>query len=58
MYSGLAITLCVTEDNFEVLILLPPTPKCWDYRCAVHWVYAGLGIKPKVLHILDKCSTI
>ncbi|CAO2613443.1 hypothetical protein LEMLEM_LOCUS16078 [Lemmus lemmus] len=31
MYSGLVITRCVTEDDFEVLILLLPTPKCWDY---------------------------
>lgn len=43
MYSGLTITCCVTEDDFEALILLPPTPKCWDYKCAVYGFMQGWG---------------
>jgi len=25
---------CVAEDNFQLLILLPLPPKCWNYRHA------------------------
>lgn len=32
-YSGWLWIYCVAEDELETLILLPPPPKCWDYRC-------------------------
>jgi hypothetical protein len=24
---------CVAQAGLELVILLPPPPECWDYRC-------------------------
>lgn len=32
MYPGQPRTRCVVEDDVEILVLLPPPPRCWDYR--------------------------
>ena len=33
MKVKLAPTHYVAEDGLKLLILLPPSPECWDYRC-------------------------
>lgn len=32
LYSRLAVGSQYSQDDYELLILLPPLPKCWDYR--------------------------
>lgn len=47
----------ITKDNLEFLIILTPTPRCWDYRCGPSWlVYVVLGIEARALCILAKYS--
>jgi hypothetical protein len=37
-------TFQVAKDGFELLILLPPPFKCWDYRCVPSYpVLTGAG---------------
>lgn len=49
MYLRLASN--IAEDGLELLILLPPTPKCWDSKCSSSCsVYAVLGIEPMTVH--------
>lgn len=35
-------TCCVAEDGVELLILLPPSLKCWDYRHVLHYTWLAL----------------
>lgn len=46
-------TFYVVEEELELLILLPPPPKCRDYRYApLYLLYVVLGIKPRILCML------
>lgn len=43
-------TLHVAKDDFELLVLLPPPPKCWDGgRAPPHLVYVVRGMEPRAL---------
>lgn len=49
MYPRLA-HYYVVQDDLELLIPLPPHPKCWDDRhVSPHLVYRVLGIEPTAL---------
>lgn len=48
----------VVQDVLELLILLPPPPECFDYKCATpHSVYALLEVEPRTSCVLHKHST-
>lgn len=40
--SGLPQTEYITEDDLKLVVLLPLSLKCWDYRYVVALVYAWL----------------
>lgn len=40
--SGLPQTEYITEDDLKLVVLLPLSLKCWDYRYVVVLVYAWL----------------
>lgn len=42
----LTLNSYVAEDDFEILIFLPPPLKCWDYRCIHQMAYGVLGMEP------------
>lgn len=52
----------VAEDDLELLIFLPSSPKCWYYKSVLpHMVYIELGIKCMTLCMLKKhcaCQTV
>lgn len=51
-------TLCVTDNDLELLILLPPPPKFWDYRhTSPHQAYVVLGHEPRASCIQGKHCT-
>lgn len=55
---GWPITCYVVKDDLKLLILLPVSPECWDYKYpAPCLVCAVPGIKPRVLLTLDKYSS-
>ena len=46
------------ETGFELLVLLPWPPKCWDYRQApLCLAYTGLGVRPTALPVPGKYHT-
>jgi hypothetical protein len=32
---GWPVIYSVTQDNLELVTLLPQLPQCWDYKCAL-----------------------
>ena len=45
----------IAKDDFELLILLSPYPKGWDYKYMLPCpIYVMLGIEPRALRILGK----
>lgn len=51
-------TWYVAEKDLELLTLLSPPPKCWNYRFVPpHPVYVVLGPEPRALCVLGKYST-
>lgn len=51
-------TFYVVEEELELLILLPPPPKCRDFRYARRYLlYVVLGIKPRISCTLGKHFT-
>lgn len=53
-------SVAVAEDNFKLLIPLPPPLRCWPYRyippCPVY-LMQGRGLEFKASCMLHKCST-
>lgn len=48
----------VAEDGFELLILPPPPPECWDYTYIVpFFFYIVMKTEPKASCVLGKCFT-
>jgi hypothetical protein len=51
-------TLCIAENGFELLTLLPPLSKFWDSRCVPpELAYRTPWIEPKVLFTLGNHYT-
>ena len=47
----------VAQSGLELLILLPPSPKCWDYGCVVTTAWFSFSIhEDGALLMLSKCS--
>lgn len=50
-------TPCRVKGDIELLILLPPPPKCWHWDCGCAWpcpVYEVLGFELEALCMLGK----
>ena len=48
----------IAGDVLELLILLPPPPKNWDYKYVLpHPIYGVLGVKPNDSCKLGRYST-
>lgn len=48
IHTGLE--LCIAKGDTEFVILLPPSPKCWNHKHASpHLLYEVLGMKPGAL---------
>lgn len=53
MQLSLATNLLSDNNNLQILILQPPTPKCQDSRPEQpNLLYVKLGIKPKAFCII------
>lgn len=49
---------CVAQAGLELLTLLPPSPKCWDYGCVPPqsgFLFPWRGTESRVLLMLSKC---
>lgn len=46
------------KDDLEFLTLLPPFPKCWEYRCGPPCLaFVVQGMEPRASRMLSKHST-
>lgn len=48
--------LKLARDSLELLIHLPPPPKCWNDRCLSHLDYVVLGMEPRALCVPSRHS--
>lgn len=56
MKSRLAPNPNITKDDFGLLVFLPLTPKCWNYRCVHRFGFAWWGVNPRPFHMHGKTT--
>lgn len=56
--SRVGIKLHAAKGNFKIVVLLPPTPGCWECTSGVYFpVYAVLGTEHRPWGMIGKHST-
>lgn len=59
--SGWPLISYIVKDDFELLILVPPHPECWDHRCVPSRCICLACVvwrnKPRAFCLLGKPST-